>query len=144
MKSAPSLFSRWILKQALPALVLALIVSTHSIADDTSRLTPAHAAGPCDATEIGMKFHADTAGTITGVRSPTSDGTYVISCDAPVGFYSSTLDYFNTGGVDSASLHAPSTGADGLNGVYAFGASRFPMNSSRSSNYWVDVVFNRS
>ncbi|HYH77529.1 MAG TPA: N,N-dimethylformamidase beta subunit family domain-containing protein, partial [Arthrobacter sp.] len=49
MKSAPGLFSRRILKQGVPALILALIVSTLSIAADPSWLAPARAAGPCDA-----------------------------------------------------------------------------------------------
>ncbi|UZX05187.1 DUF4082 domain-containing protein [Arthrobacter sp. CDRTa11] len=49
MKSAPGLFSRRILKQGVPALILALIVSTLSVAADPSLLAPARAAGPCDA-----------------------------------------------------------------------------------------------
>ena len=33
------------------------------------------------------------------------------------------------------------SGTDGANGVYRYGASGFPNSSYASSNYWVDVVF---
>ena len=50
--------------------------------------------------------------------------------------------YFTGTGVDSAPLHALRSGVDGLNGVYAYGASpAFPVNSWGDTNYWVDVVF---
>ncbi|MBT2567578.1 DUF4082 domain-containing protein [Arthrobacter sp. ISL-85] len=141
------------------------------------------------ATEVGMRFRSDVAGTVSGIRfykgtsntgthvghlwsgggallatvtfvnesssgwqqalfdapvAITANTTYVVSYYAPVGFYSSTRDYFSTAGVDSAPLHALADGFDGPNGVYAYGASGFPASSFRSTNYWVDVVFNRS
>ncbi|VXB00127.1 conserved exported hypothetical protein [Arthrobacter sp. 9AX] len=141
------------------------------------------------ATEVGMKFRSDVAGTVSGVRffkgssntgthvghlwtasgtllatvtfsNESASGwqqalfstpvpiaantTYVVSYYAPVGSYSSTRDYFNNTGMDNAPLHALANGADGSNGVYAYGASTFPTDTFRSTNYWVDVVFNRN
>jgi hypothetical protein len=50
--------------------------------------------------------------------------------------------YFASGGMDSAPLHALRSGVDGLNGVYAYGATpQFPGNSASDANYWADVVF---
>jgi hypothetical protein len=37
-------------------------------------------------------------------------------------------------------LHAPASPLVSGNGVYAYGASAFPTNTWRGSNYWVDVV----
>ncbi|ACL41861.1 conserved hypothetical protein [Pseudarthrobacter chlorophenolicus A6] len=70
--------------------------------------------------------------------------TYVVSYYAPAGFYSSSRDYFSNSGVDNAPLHALANGIDGPNGVYVYGASAFPTETFRSTNYWVDVIFNRS
>ena len=54
-------------------------------------------------------------------------------------------DAFATAGVDSPPLHALRNGADGGNGVYAYGpAGSFPTRTCRSSNNWVDVVFSTS
>ncbi|HYH77963.1 MAG TPA: DUF4082 domain-containing protein, partial [Arthrobacter sp.] len=69
---------------------------------------------------------------------------YVVSYYAPVGSYSSTRDYFNSA-ADSPPLHGLASGVDGANGVYRYGSTvGFPTDSFRSTNYWVDVVFNRS
>ena len=140
------------------------------------------------ATEVGMKFRSDVAGTVTGIRffkgssntgthighlwsssgnllasvtftaetgsgwqqamlstpvSITANTTYLVSYYAPAGFYSSTRDYFNTS-TDSPPLHGLASGVDGANGVYRYGASGFPSDSFKNTNYWVDVVFSRS
>jgi hypothetical protein len=73
---------------------------------------------------------------------PISAGqTYVASYHTPTGFYSADVDYFATQGVDVGPLHAPASPlVAGGNGVYAYGASAFPTNTWRGSNYWVDVV----
>jgi hypothetical protein len=99
----------------------------------------------------GMRSRSDVAGTIPSVHffkgsTPvpvTAKTTFFVSYYVPVGFHSSTSDYFN-GSADNVPLHGLVNGFDGLNGIYAYGASRFPTNSFRSTNYWVDVVFNRS
>ncbi|WP_255769406.1 DUF4082 domain-containing protein [Pseudarthrobacter sulfonivorans] len=69
--------------------------------------------------------------------------TYIVSYYAPIGYYSSTRDYFGSS-ADNAPLHGLASGVDGANGVYRYGSSGFPTDSFRSTNYWVDVVFNRS
>ena len=52
------------------------------------------------------------------------------------------IGYFTSTGVDNAPLHALRSGADGLNGLYAYGSSpAFPVNSWCDTNYWVDLVF---
>jgi hypothetical protein len=70
--------------------------------------------------------------------------TYVVSYHAPVGFYSSTKDYFSTASADNAPLHGLASGVDGANGVYRYGSAAFPTDSFKNTNYWVDVVFTRS
>jgi hypothetical protein len=73
----------------------------------------------------------------------TANTTYIVSCYAPVGFYASTRDYFNSS-ADSAPLHGLASGVDGANGVYRYGTTAFPTDSFKNTNYWVDVVFNGS
>ena len=69
-----------------------------------------------------------------------ADTTYVASYFAPLGRYSLDNDYF-VAPFSNAPLRAPS----GTNGVFSYGATtRFPTTSNRSSNYWVDVVFERA
>ena len=69
----------------------------------------------------------------------TAGTTYVASYHTN-GNYSGTQNYFATS-LANGQLTAPA----GANGVYAYGSgSAFPTNSYRSSNYWVDVVFNGS
>jgi len=71
--------------------------------------------------------------------------TYVVSYFAQEGNYAATLDYFAESGVDNDPLHALMNGVDGGNGVFHYGpAGGFPTDTARSTNYWVDVVFNES
>ena len=71
----------------------------------------------------------------------TANITYVASYHTDVGHYSGDLNYFASA-VDRAPLHALSSGSNGGNGVYAYGAtSSFPTSSYMASNYWVDAVF---
>src|SRR5262245_11827339 len=77
--------------------------------------------------------------TPVAIQANTVD---VASYFAPNGHYSANLDYFATQGVDTPPLHALADGVSGGNGVYAYGAtSTFPINTYRSQNYSVDVVF---
>jgi hypothetical protein len=57
-----------------------------------------------------------------------------------MGHYSYTANALATT-VDSGPLHALASGSSGGNGVFAYGASRFPTRSYNATNYWVDVVF---
>jgi hypothetical protein len=74
----------------------------------------------------------------------TANTTYVASYHMTAGRYAVTDDYFRTSGVDAPPLHALVDGAAGGNGVFVYGASAFPTQTSRSANYWVDVVFTPS
>jgi hypothetical protein len=74
----------------------------------------------------------------------SANTTYVVSYSAPAGSYSSTSNYFAAGSADNAPLHGLASGVDGANGVYRYGSNVFPTDSFKSTNYWVDVVFNRS
>ncbi|WP_142062050.1 DUF4082 domain-containing protein [Pseudarthrobacter sp. B4EP4b] len=74
----------------------------------------------------------------------SANTTYVVSYSAPAGSYSSTSNYFAAGPADNAPLHGLASGVDGANGVYRYGSNVFPTDSFKSTNYWVDVVFNRS
>jgi hypothetical protein len=75
----------------------------------------------------------------------TADTTYIASYFIPTGHYSVNLGFFTNAGVDNAPLHLLQNGADGANGVYAYGTTpTFPTTTYQSSNYWVDVVFNTS
>jgi Domain of unknown function (DUF4082) len=66
---------------------------------------------------------------------------YVASYNTKVGRYAADENYFAAAGVDRGPLHAPRDGANGGNGVYAYGRRAFPANSYRATNYWVDVIF---
>lgn len=67
---------------------------------------------------------------------------YVASYFAPAGGYAGDNDFFLAGGVDNPPIHLLKDGVSGGNGVYNYAsAPSFPTNSFRSSNYWVDVVF---
>ncbi len=69
----------------------------------------------------------------------SADTNYVASYFAPAGRYSLDSDYF-VSGVANPPLRAP----QGANGVFSYGpAPQFPTSTNRSSNYWVDVVFER-
>ncbi|MEO8681505.1 MAG: Ig-like domain-containing protein, partial [Vicinamibacterales bacterium] len=67
--------------------------------------------------------------------------TYVVSYHTNVGGYSYDPAYFTTNPVNSAPLHAPTSGASGGNGVFSQGGVAFPTNTFNANNYWVDVVF---
>ncbi len=72
----------------------------------------------------------------------TVGATYVVSYHAPNGHYAYTLDYFATSGVGTSPVRALSDSEGGGNGVYVYSASSaFPSGSFRSTNYWVDVVY---
>jgi methionine-rich copper-binding protein CopC len=71
----------------------------------------------------------------------SANTTYVASYYAPVGRYAVNQDYFASAAVSRGPLTALRSGTDGANGVYKYGASGFPSNSYRTSNYWVDVVY---
>lgn len=73
--------------------------------------------------------------------SITTNTTYIASYYAPHGHYSVDEHYFASSGVSNPPLRALSDGEDGPNGVYTYGGSRFPDQTFRSTNYWVDVVF---
>ncbi len=68
--------------------------------------------------------------------------TYVISYRAPVGAYSVTQNYFKSTGAENGPLRALADGEDGGNSVFRYGNSAFPNDTFKSSNYYVDVVFN--
>jgi hypothetical protein len=145
--------------------------------------------GPDAAVELGVKFRADVAGYVTGIRfykDPLNTGThvgnlwsstgtrlatatfsgesasgwqqvtfpspvaiaadtvYVASYLCPNGHYSEDDYYFSGEGVDRPPLHALADGEAGRNSVfvYVYGAtSRFPTQTWRAANYWVDVMF---
>ena len=72
---------------------------------------------------------------------PVSPGvTYVASYHAPQGRYAANGGYF-TQGVNNGVLHALANGADGPNGVYAYGPGGYPTASYQAGNYWVDIIF---
>jgi hypothetical protein len=75
-------------------------------------------------------------GTPVAVAANT---TYVVSYLSNR-YFSFTRDYFATSGVDNSPLHALANGVDGPNGVNKSGGG-FPDQSYRSTNYWVDVIF---
>ena len=60
------------------------------------------------------------------------------------GYYSADNYYFTVSGQTNGQLYAPSTPESGGDGVYNYGASSFPTNSYKGTNYWVDVVFQPS
>jgi len=72
----------------------------------------------------------------------TAATAYVISYHTTSGHYSHDGGFFASDGVTSGPLTALADGVAGPNGLYMYGTGGFPSNSSRSSNYWVDVVFN--
>jgi hypothetical protein len=75
----------------------------------------------------------------------TAGTTYVASYHTSKGHYADDADYFAKTGLDTGPLHALRDDVQGPNGVYAYGASSvFPVSGWRSSNYWVDVIFQRS
>ena len=73
----------------------------------------------------------------------TANTTYIASYHTNVGRYSSDSAYFNSAYVNPP-LRALSTGENGGNGVYLYGAGGFPNQTWNASNYWVDVIFQES
>jgi Domain of unknown function (DUF4082)/PASTA domain len=71
----------------------------------------------------------------------TANTVYVVSYHSKKGQYAYTYDTFATAGVDNGPLHALMDGVSGGNGVFRYGGIVLPTASSRSSNYWVDVLF---
>ncbi len=68
--------------------------------------------------------------------------TYVISYHAPVGYYSSSANYFRDSTYNNGPLKAPRSSNVNGNGVYATGAGTvFPNKANSATNYWVDVDF---
>ena len=139
--------------------------------------------------ELGVRFRADAAGQITGLRfykiagntgahtghlwtntgvllgsltftGETATGWQTASFAAPIAiqagttyvasyhtaaFYAVTRQTFATAGIDNPPLHALRDGVSGPNGAYAYASGAvFPSQGTRSSNYWVDVVFTTS
>jgi hypothetical protein len=93
-------------------------------------------------------FTGETASGWQEVAFPSpiaiaANTTYVISYHAPNGHYPGPDNYFTNAGIDTPPLHGLRSGADGANGVYAYGTtSVFPTNSFLGEAYFVDVVFN--
>jgi hypothetical protein len=71
----------------------------------------------------------------------TAGTTYVVSYHAPSGHYAIDEWAFGTSGVGAWPLSVDADWVNGRNGVFKYGASAFPISNSKSSNYWVDVVF---
>ncbi|MEQ1955488.1 DUF4082 domain-containing protein [Mesorhizobium yinganensis] len=72
----------------------------------------------------------------------TTGATYVASYHSN-GNYTVTPNFF-TGNYTNGPLTAPSSAISGGNGVFSYGSSTlFPTSSYNSSNYWVDVLFDR-
>ncbi len=92
-------------------------------------------------------FTGETASGWQEVALPTpvpitAGTTYVVSYFSASGDYVSTLDYF-TQQVGTGPVHGLADGTDGPNGLYQYtAATTLPTQSFRSSNYYVDVVFN--
>ncbi len=73
----------------------------------------------------------------------TKGTTYVASYHTN-GVYAATANYFSTTKTNG-SLSAPSSATSGGNGVYVYSASTaFPTGDHQATNYWVDVVLDRS
>lgn len=134
--------------------------------------------------ELGLRFKATAAGSVTGVRfykDRRNTGThlgrlwdtqgrqlanatftnesasgwqtvtfakpvaltvgqeYIVSYYTPTGYYGITTDYFKQARTNKA-LTAPANTWYKKNGVSKYG-SGFPTGGYRSSNYWVDVIF---
>lgn len=73
-----------------------------------------------------------------------SAGTTYIASYQSNGHYAATPNYFTTTRTNGY-LSAPSSSTSGGNGIYAFGSgNEFPNQSWNSTNYWVDVLYQRS
>ncbi|HEY3750305.1 MAG TPA: DUF4082 domain-containing protein [Pseudonocardiaceae bacterium] len=81
--------------------------------------------------------------TFTSPVAVTAGTTYVASYTTTTGFYSGDNGYFNRTAVNTPNLSSPQNADGAPNGVFSVG-SGFPTDSFGGSNYWVDVVFNKS
>jgi len=103
-----------------------------------------------DGTQLASATFADETGSgwqQVNFATPVTveaNTVYIASYHAPAGHYSADNSYFNAG-VDNSPLHAPANDSSGGNGVFAYGAAgSFPNASWQATNYWVDVVFQRT
>jgi N,N-dimethylformamidase beta subunit-like, C-terminal/Domain of unknown function (DUF4082)/Bacterial Ig-like domain/Bacterial Ig domain len=72
----------------------------------------------------------------------TANTVYVASYYAPNGNYANDSNFFAGTGISNAPLNLLQDGISGGNGVYKYSASSaFPTFTWKSTNYWVDVVF---
>ncbi|WP_084176317.1 DUF4082 domain-containing protein [Actinokineospora spheciospongiae] len=71
----------------------------------------------------------------------TAGTTYVASYHTDTGRYAADQDYFATSAKGLEPLSAKQSVVGDPNGVFRVGASGFPAESYRATNYWVDVVF---
>lgn len=139
--------------------------------------------------ELGVRFRADAAGRITGLRFykiasnagahaghlwsstgallgsltftgetatgwqtaafassiPIQAGVNYVASYHTAASYAVTRQAFANAGIDNPPLHALQDGAGGPNGLYAYAAGAiFPNKGTRSSNYWVDVLYTAS
>jgi hypothetical protein len=95
-------------------------------------------------------FHAESASGWQQVNFSTpvpisANTIYVASYHTNVGSYSDTLMYFAHSSYSNGHLTALQDGSGGADGVFLYSSSPgFPVNTFRSTNYWVDVVFTAS
>ncbi|MBI2787057.1 MAG: DUF4082 domain-containing protein [Elusimicrobia bacterium] len=176
----------------LPLLLSALFLTGTARAASifTTQLPAAGDSSPNSrSVELGVRFRADSAGQITGLRfyktagntgahtghlwtntgallgsvtftGETATGWQSASFASPIAIqagttyvasyhtaavYAVTRLTFSAAGIDNPPLHALRDGLDGVNGLYVYSsAAAFPNRGTRSSNYWVDVVFTAS
>ncbi|MGO4440700.1 DUF4082 domain-containing protein [Rhizobium sp. RAF56] len=73
-----------------------------------------------------------------------SGGTSYVASYHSNGHYVADPNYFSAA-YTNGDLTAPASGASGGNGLYAYGSSSlFPNQSYNATNYWVDVLYQRS
>jgi hypothetical protein len=68
-------------------------------------------------------------------------GTYIVSYHTQVGDYADDAGYFSGKGAGPADVQALPDGVHGSNSIYRYGTSGFPTSTWKSTNYWVDVVY---
>jgi Domain of unknown function (DUF4082)/Bacterial Ig-like domain/Bacterial Ig domain len=119
----------------------------------SSANTGSHVASLWTSTGALVARTTFTGETATGWQQAPLDGpvairaerTYVVSYHAPSGGYSFTRDYFGAGSFDNPPLRALGNGIEGVNGLYRYSdAPAFPDSGYLATNYWVDVVFERT
>ena len=74
----------------------------------------------------------------------TANTTYVASYHTDTGNYAVDIGYFAGNSVNNGPIVALADGVDGGQGVFAPGATAFPMSTFNSNNYWVDIVFSQT